>query len=129
MKRRPRRAIAQRVLELPTPSRSRYAPWRAATLGLVHLLMAAHVAHWLIAGKTLAPLELNEVMYTFELGIVTAGFLFMASVLLATAIFGRFFCSWGCHILALQDLSTWILKKVGVRLRRSEADSWPGFPL
>ncbi|MCH7885219.1 MAG: 4Fe-4S binding protein, partial [Planctomycetes bacterium] len=126
MKRRPHRASAQRAHGLPTPSRSRYAPWRAATLGLVYLLMAAHIAHWLIAGKTLAPLELNEVMYTFELGIVTAGFLFMATVLLATAIFGRFFCSWGCHILALQDLSTWVLKKVGVRPKaiRSRFLAW-----
>jgi hypothetical protein len=45
--------------------------------------MAVHIVHWRIAGKTLAPLELNEVMYTFELGIVTAGFLFMAAVLLS----------------------------------------------
>ena len=47
----------------------------------------------------------------------------MASVLgdgatvVATAIFGRFFCSWGCHILALEDLCAWILGKLGVRPR------------
>lgn len=95
--------------------RSRYAHWRAATLILVYVLMAAHITHWLVAGKTLAPLELNEVMYTFELGIVTAGFVFMTAAVLATAFFGRFFCSWGCHILALQDLCAWILKKLRIR--------------
>ncbi len=82
---------------------------------LVHLLIAVHIAHWLVSGKTLAPLELNEVMYTFELGVITAGFIFMALAVAATAIFGRFFCSWGCHILALQDLCAWILKKLRIR--------------
>lgn len=97
--------------------RSRFARWRAVSLLLVYILMAIHIAHWKISGKTLAPLELSEVMYTLEFGIVTAGFLFMVAALIATAVFGRFFCSWGCHILALQDLSAWILRKVGVRPR------------
>jgi len=97
------------------PSRPRYSRWRAATLAGVYVLMGLHIAHWKIAGRTLAPLELNEVMYTLELGIVTAGFLFMAVVCIATLVFGRFFCSWGCHILALEDLCAWILGKLGVR--------------
>lgn len=95
--------------------RRNYARWRAASLILVHLLIAAHIVHWKLAGRTLAPLELNEVMYTLELGIVTAGFLFMVTATLATLIFGRFFCSWGCHILALQDGSAWILRKLHIR--------------
>jgi tetratricopeptide (TPR) repeat protein/ferredoxin len=77
--------------------------------------MGLHIAHWKISGRTLAPLELNEVMYTLELGIVTAGFIFMVVAFLSALIFGRFFCSWGCHILALQDLSAWLLEKVGIR--------------
>jgi len=89
--------------------------WRAATLAFVYVLFAVHVIHWKLAGTTLAPLELNEVMYTFELGIVTAGALFMAVVALGTVIFGRFFCSWGCHVLALQDLSSWLLRRFGIR--------------
>jgi len=97
--------------------RSRYGPWRAGTLALVYLLMCVHVAHWLIRGKTMAPLELNEVMYTFELGVVTAGFIFMCTAALVTGVFGRFFCSWGCHILALQDLCVWILGKLRIRPR------------
>lgn len=92
-----------------------YAKWRAAALVSVHVLMTIHVLHWYVSGKTLAPLELNEVMYTFELGIVTAGFIFMCVAVLGTAFFGRFFCSWGCHILALQDFSSWLLGKVGIK--------------
>jgi polyferredoxin/Tfp pilus assembly protein PilF len=95
--------------------RPHYARWRAGTLIGIHVLIGLHIAHWKISGRTLAPLELNEVMYTLELGIVTAGFLFMITAVLATAIFGRFFCSWGCHILALQDLSAWLLRKVRIK--------------
>lgn len=79
--------------------------------------MVVHIVHWKLAGRTLAPLEFNEVMHALELGIVTAGFLFMAAAVLASAIFGRFFCSWGCHILALQDLSAWLLGKFGIKPR------------
>ena len=35
--------------------------------------------------------------------------------ILATLIFGRFVCGWGCHILALQDLCGWLLKKMGLQ--------------
>jgi len=47
---------------------SRYSKWRAATLASVYLLMVVHVIHWKVSGKTLAPLEVHEVMYTLELG-------------------------------------------------------------
>ncbi|MHC4991340.1 MAG: 4Fe-4S binding protein, partial [Planctomycetota bacterium] len=100
----------------PRPRR-RYGPWRAASLIAVHVLAAIHIAHWRLAGTTLAPLELNEVMYTLELGIVTAGFVLMALLVISTLIFGRFFCSWGCHILALQDLCDWIFSKLRIRAK------------
>lgn len=91
-----------------------YSRARALTLAGVYVLFIAHILHWKLAGRTLAPLELNEVMYTLELGIVTAGFIFMAVAVLATLAFGRFFCSWGCHILALQDLAAWLLRKLRI---------------
>lgn len=94
-----------------------YGRRRALVLATIYLLIAVHITHWRLAGKTLAPLELNEVMYTFEIGVITAGFLFMAVALLSVLIFGRFFCSWGCHILALQDLCAWLLKTIRIRPR------------
>lgn len=99
-----------------TPRRaSRHGRWRAASLAAVYVLMGIHIVHWKIAGRTLAPLEINEVLHTLHLGIITAGFIFMTVAVLATSVVGRFFCSWGCHILALEDLSTWLLEKVGIR--------------
>jgi len=81
----------------------------------VHLAIGLHVAHWKLAGRTLAPLELNEVMHTLELGVVTAGFLLMATAVVSVLFFGRFFCSWGCHLLALQDGAAWLLGRLGIR--------------
>ena len=53
-------------------------------------------------------------MYTLQKGFVNAGFIFFTLAILATLIFGRFVCGWGCHILALQDLCGWLLKKMGL---------------
>jgi len=81
----------------------------------VHVVIAVHIAHWLTAGDTLSPVEPSESMRTLELGEVNAGFIFFAAAILATLAFGRFFCGWGCHIVALQDLCGWMMKKAGVR--------------
>ena len=48
---------------------------------------------------------------------MNAGFIFFGLALLLTLVFGRFFCGWGCHIVALQDLCGWIMKRLGVRPR------------
>ncbi len=97
--------------------KQKYSRWRAASLISVYVLMGIHIAHWLIKGSTLAPLEFNEVLYTIHLGILTAGFIFMLFTMLGSIIFGRFFCSWACHILALQDFSEWILLKIKIKPR------------
>ncbi|MCA9755607.1 MAG: 4Fe-4S binding protein [Candidatus Eisenbacteria bacterium] len=99
---------------------------RAIVLASIYLAIGLHVAHWKLYGRTLAPLELNEVMYTLELGVVTAGFLFMVVLLLGTLVVGRFFCGWACHILALEDLAAAGLGRVGIRLRpfRSRTLAW-----
>lgn len=95
--------------------KKKYSRWRAFALASVYLLMGIHLVHWKIFGKTLAPLELNEVLYTIHLGIITAGFIFMGVTMIGTIVFGRFFCSWACHILALQDFSEWILLKIKIK--------------
>ena len=96
----------------PRPSRrSRY---RALSLILVHLAVIGHVVHWQLSGNTLTPLEPSESMQTLEQGLVNAGFVLFAGLILATLIFGRFFCGWACHFVAYQDLSSWLMKKVGI---------------
>ena len=101
-------------LRRPRPA---YARLRALSLVAVHLAILGHILHWRLNGRTLAPLELNELMYTLEAGIITAGFLFMVLVCASVLLFGRFFCSWGCHILALQDSCAWLMNRLSWRPR------------
>ena len=81
---------------------------------LLNLFMIAHIIQWRIMGKTVSPIEPSETMHTLQRGAVNAGFIFFALAILATLIFGRFVCGWGCHILALQDFCGWLLKKMGI---------------
>lgn len=95
----------------------KYSRRRVIVLVLVHIAVGLHILHWKQTGRTVAPLELNEVVYTFAVGIVTAGFLLLVAATIASAIFGRYFCSWACHIIAWQDLFHWLLGKFGIKLR------------
>ncbi|HMO16020.1 MAG TPA: 4Fe-4S binding protein [Pirellulaceae bacterium] len=97
---------------LPKRGRGRV---RALVLIGVHLLILAHITHFWMAGKSLSPVEPSEAMATLELGQVNAGAIFFGLAIVSTAIFGRFFCGWGCHIVALQDLSGHLLRRIGLR--------------
>ena len=98
-------------------AKSKSGPRRAIVLVAIHLAILIHVAHWKITGTTVTPVEPSEAMQTLELGYVNAGFVLFAAALLATLIFGRFFCGWACHVVAYQDACGWLLKKIGVRPR------------
>jgi tetratricopeptide (TPR) repeat protein/NAD-dependent dihydropyrimidine dehydrogenase PreA subunit len=94
--------------------KSKTGRWRASALILLNLLMIAHIIQWRITGKTISPIEPSETMHTLQQGAINAGFIFFSLAILATLIFGRFVCGWGCHILALQDFCGWMLKKIGL---------------
>jgi polyferredoxin/Flp pilus assembly protein TadD len=101
--------------KLATVRKSKRSKWRAGVLIGVYALVAVHIAHYLVTHRTLSPIEPSESMYTLELGYVNCGFVFFAVALAGTLVFGRFFCGWGCHIVALQDFCAWIMKRAGVR--------------
>lgn len=111
---------AKGLLEHPRPRKSRTSKWRAAVLIGVYVLMAAHLVQWWWSGRddgvrtTISPVEPSESMYTLEGGYLNAGFIFFSLALLSTLLFGRFFCGWGCHIVALQDWCSHLMKKAGV---------------
>ncbi len=94
--------------------KSKTSRWRAAALIALNLFMIAHIIQWRVMGKTVSPIEPSETMHTLQKGFVNAGFIFFTLAILATLILGRFVCGWGCHILALQDLCGWLLKKIGL---------------
>jgi tetratricopeptide (TPR) repeat protein/ferredoxin len=94
--------------------KSKNSRWRAAALILLNLFMIAHIIQWRVMGRTVSPIEPSETMYTLQNGFINAGFIFFTLAILATLIFGRYVCGWGCHILALQDFCGWLLKKMGL---------------
>jgi len=81
----------------------------------VHLLMAAHLLQWWLMGDTVSAVEPSHAMETLVQGAVNAGFIFLIVAVLSTLIFGRFFCGWGCHLVAVQDFCGWMMQKMGVR--------------
>src|SRR6185295_3475394 len=116
---KPRRPVNRPVLGNPPVARgvvrpSKVSPWRAAALIALNALMIAHFIQWRMTGRTISPIEPSESMYTLQNGFINAGFIFFTLAILATLIFGRFVCGWGCHILALQDFCAWLLKKMGL---------------
>ncbi len=94
--------------------KSKTSRWRAVALISLNLLMIAHFIQWWLMGSTISPIEPSETMYTLQRGAINAGLIFFSLAILATLIFGRFVCGWGCHIVALQDFCAWLLKKVGL---------------
>ncbi len=88
---------------------------RAIVLGAVHLLIALHLLQWVFTGTTVSPVEPSESMYTLENGEVNAGFIFFVVAILSTAVLGRWFCGWACHMVALQDLCGWMMRKMGIK--------------
>lgn len=114
-----KRSIELPVLNNSAPPKdgirqSRTSRWRALALITLTLLMIVHIIQWLLMGETISPIEPSESMETLQTGAVNAGFIFFTLAILATLIFGRFVCGWGCHILALQDFCGWLLKKMGL---------------
>jgi len=93
------------------------ARWRVVVLIGVHVLIALHVAHYLLARRTISPVEPSETMYALELGLLNAGCAFFVLAILSTLVLGRFFCGWGCHVVALQDLCGAMMRRIGIRPR------------
>lgn len=105
----------------PQIRKSKASRWRAGVLIAIHVAIVAHALQWWFSGdrtgvrSTVSPVEPSESMYTLEEGLVNAGFVFFIVALVSTVLFGRFFCGWACHVVALQDLSSRIMEALGVR--------------
>ena len=97
------------------PAKSRMSKVRFTVLIIIQLLIIAHVVQWLIMGTTITPIEPSESMETVKSGVITVGFIFFVTALASTAILGRWFCGWGCHVVLLQDASGKLLERFGIR--------------
>ncbi len=97
--------------------KSRMGRRRAIVLIAIHVLALAHILHWKMSGSTVSPLEPSEAMYTLRDGLVNAGAILMIISTVSVLIFGRFFCGWACHMVAVQDFCAWLLKRAGIKPR------------
>ncbi len=115
---KPGKSSPPRVVSTPAKVRpSKMSRRRALVLVGVHLAVVAHLVHWRLTGSTVTPVEPSEAMEFSKHGVINAGLVFFAASILSTALFGRFFCGWGCHLVMLQDLAGWLLGKLGIRPR------------
>lgn len=99
----------------PKLKKSGATRWRIVVLVAVHVVIGLHVVHWLIAGRTPSPVEPSEAMALVRDGVVNLGLIFFALAILSTLILGRWFCGWGCHVVALQDLCYGLMRRIGIR--------------
>lgn len=74
----------------------------------------------------MSPLEPSEAMEFSKHSVINAGFVFFGLTILSTLVLGRWFCGWACHLVALQDLSLWILTRLGIKPKpfRSRLLAW-----
>lgn len=84
---------------------------------LVQLALLAHIAHWLLTGSSIAPLEPSEAISFARSKVVTPGLIVLCVAVLSTLFVGRFFCGWACHLLAVQDGCAWLLRRLKIRTR------------
>ena len=123
-------------ISLPVVQNRKHYKARWIVLYAVQALIILHVVIWLLGkkygwfgGVTLTPIEPSEGMEFVKNGVVNAGAIFFALALLSTFVFGRWFCGWGCHIVLLQDICTWMMRKVHLRPKPFRARWLMWFPL
>ena len=81
--------------------------YRIISFIAVHILILIHVL-W-FQNSFLGSFDFQEFFDRFiGEGILNAGTIMVIFAFFSTLIFGRFFCGWGCHFCAIQELSWWI---------------------
>lgn len=88
---------------------------RVAFQIVLHLVLVGHVIAYYAFGWTrIGAIDFQAFFHYFlGEGLLTAGALFALLMFGGALVFGRLFCSWGCHFGATQDLAAWVLRKAG----------------
>ena len=101
---------------------------RIASLIGIQFLILAHI--YIFGDEIIGSLDFQEFFHAFvKYGIINAGALLVILAFVITLIFGRFFCGWACHFGAVQELSWWLLKKMGITPRTLNSSLVTIFPL
>ena len=85
---------------------------------LLHLVLVSHVlAYYFLDWTDVGGLDFQAFFHDFlSHGLLTAGAILALAAFVFTLVFGRIFCSWGCHFGAFQDLAAWVLRRFKVPL-------------
>ena len=87
---------------------------RFFSLLLIHILILLHVYVW--KSSSIGSVDFQEFFHSFlKLGVINSGVLLVLFAFGFTLVFGRFFCGWACHFGAIQELSSYILKKLNIK--------------
>lgn len=83
--------------------------------GVLHLVLVLHVVGYYAWGWTsVGSLDFQSFFHDgLSRGLLTAGALLALAAIVGTLVFGRLFCSWGCHFAAVQDVAAWALRRLG----------------
>ncbi len=88
----------------------------AFQVGLHAVLIGHVVAYYWLDWRSVGALDFQSFFRHFlGEGLITVGALLAILVYLSAAVFGRLFCSWGCHFGATQDFAAWVLRRCGWR--------------
>ena len=86
---------------------------RITSLIGIHLFILAHIYYF--GDEIIGSVDFQEFFHAFiKHGIINAGVILVVLAFFTTLIFGRFFCGWACHFGAVQELSWWLLQKMGI---------------
>ena len=89
---------------------------RITSLVGIHMLILAHIYYF--GDEIIGSLDFQEFFHAFlKYGIINAGVVLVILAFVSTLIIGRFFCGWACHFGAVQEISWWLLKKMGITPR------------
>ena len=86
---------------------------RILCLVLIHILILLHIFYW--GDSVVGSIDFQEFFHSFlKHGVINAGVILVLFAFMTTLVFGRFFCGWGCHFGAVQELSWWLLTKMKI---------------
>jgi ferredoxin-type protein NapH len=85
------------------------------------LLTTIHLVTWYVLGiHAVGSIGIEAMFSGLSRGVINAGFIFWALVLLSVLLFGRAFCAWFCWFGGYLDLVEWSIgKKLRIRLPRT----------
>ncbi|MBI4604405.1 MAG: 4Fe-4S binding protein [Planctomycetes bacterium] len=100
-----------------TTPRRKLSRARVAFQVALHLVLIGHVlAYYYLGWKGVGALDFQAFFHYFlGKGLLTVGAILAIAVFGTALVFGRLFCSWGCHFGAWQDLAAWLMKRAGWR--------------